>query len=131
MKIPEEVYLKLRKAQATGCCNCGAAGAPVSHHDSNCRYRLLEEAIEALAAQDEPDPLPVRLLCPTCGGLHVDEGEWATRPHHTHAYQLCGEVWRPTVGPTVGVRFLPGFKDEEIPGNADIHIFPVDRAKEK
>jgi len=53
-------------------------------------------------------PIPMRLPCPTCGELHVDEGLWATRPHHTHACQHCGAVWRPAVRTTVGVHFLPG-----------------------
>lgn len=57
-------------------------------------------------------PIPMRLLCPVCGELHVDEGEFATRAHHTHACQACGHVWRPAVVATVGVRFLPGFKND-------------------
>lgn len=57
-------------------------------------------------------PIPMRLPCPDCGALHIDEGEFATRPHHTHACQECGAVWRPAVVHTVGVRFLPGFKNE-------------------
>jgi len=56
-------------------------------------------------------PIPLRLVCPECKALHVDEGEFATKPHHTHACQRCGNVWRPAIVPTVGVRFLPGFKD--------------------
>lgn len=59
-------------------------------------------------------PIPMRLRCPICGGLHVDQGEFATKPHHTHACQYCGEVWRPAIVPTVGVAFLPGFRDTEI-----------------
>jgi hypothetical protein len=46
------------------------------------------------------------------GGLsirHVDE--YATKPHHTHACQSCGGVWRPAIVYTVGVQFLPGFKN--------------------
>lgn len=61
----------------------------------------------------EQKPIPVRLPCPDCGELHVDEGSWAEKPHHTHACQLCGNVWRPAVVATVGVRFLPGFKNDE------------------
>lgn len=57
-------------------------------------------------------PVPMRLTCPTCGELHIDEGEFATKIHHTHACQKCGVVWRPAVVATIGVRFLPGFKDE-------------------
>jgi len=62
---------------------------------------------------DQPTPIPMRIPCPRCGELHIDAGEFATKPHHTHACQECGEVWRPAVVPTVGVRFLPGFKNAE------------------
>lgn len=57
-------------------------------------------------------PVPMRLFCPTCHELHLDVGEFETKPHHTHACQNCGNVWRPAIVPTVGVRFLPGFKNE-------------------
>jgi hypothetical protein len=72
---------------------------------SQVRVRDLEEA----AAK----PIPLILTCPapTCGARHIDEGEWATRIHHTHSCQICGFTWRPAVVPTVGVRFLPGFKN--------------------
>lgn len=59
----------------------------------------------------DPVPIPIRLHCPICRSLHVDQGEFATKPHHTHACQRCGHVWRPAIVPTVGVQFLPGFKD--------------------
>ena len=75
----------------------------------------MRAALELLDAQTPPAPIPVRLECPACGELHIDEGEFATKPHHTHACQSCGAVWRPAVVPTVGVRFLPGFKDEPRP----------------
>lgn len=58
------------------------------------------------------EPIPMRIVCPECRTLHVDEGEFATKVHHTHACQSCGNVWRPAVVDTVGVRFLPGFKNE-------------------
>lgn len=58
------------------------------------------------------DPIPMRLVCEACGKLHIDEGEFATKVHHTHSCQHCGLTWRPAVVPTVGVRFLPGFKNE-------------------
>ncbi len=57
-------------------------------------------------------PIPMLLTCPSCGTRHVDKGEFATKPHHTHACQSCGMCWRPAIVPTVGVQFLPGFKDE-------------------
>lgn len=64
----------------------------------------------------EPTPtpgIPMLLYCPECGTRHLDEGKWATKPHHTHACQNCGVVWRPAVVDTVGVRFLPGFKNDD------------------
>jgi hypothetical protein len=57
-------------------------------------------------------PIPMRLCCEGCGKLHIDEGEFATKPHHTHSCQYCGLTWRPAVVHTVGVQFLPGFKND-------------------
>lgn len=51
------------------------------------------------------------LWCPICGARHIDEGEFLTKQHHTHACQSCGMVWRPSIVPTRGVLFLPGFKN--------------------
>lgn len=62
---------------------------------------------------DLEKPLPMLLFCPMCRARHVDRGEFATKPHHTHACQTCGHCWRPAVAHTVGVQFLPGFKDKE------------------
>ena len=59
------------------------------------------------------DPIPMILWCPVCMFRHVDVGEFATRPHHTHSCQNCGMCWRPAIVATVGVHFLPGFKNEE------------------
>lgn len=56
--------------------------------------------------------IPMILTCPGCGERHIDEGEFATKEHHTHACQHCGMVWRPALVPTVGVKFLPGFKNK-------------------
>jgi predicted RNA-binding Zn-ribbon protein involved in translation (DUF1610 family) len=58
----------------------------------------------------EPAPIPMLLWCPECGERHIDEGEFATKKHHTHACQHCGHVWRPAIVATSGVQFLPGFK---------------------
>jgi hypothetical protein len=60
-------------------------------------------------------PIPMILTCPVCNGRHIDKGEFATKPHHTHACQHCGMCWRPAIGPTVGVQFLPGCKDSSEP----------------
>jgi hypothetical protein len=51
----------------------------------------------------EPAPVPMNLFCPFCGTRHVDEGEWATRPHKTHQCQSCMKEWRLFPYPTVGV----------------------------
>lgn len=61
--------------------------------------------------QDAIDVFPMLLWCPVCGERHIDEGEFATKAHHTHACQNCGMVWRPARVSTVGVKFLPGFKN--------------------
>lgn len=65
--------------------------------------------------------IPMLLWCPKCGARHVDSGEFATKEHHTHACQHCGVTWRPSIGPTVGVSFLPGFKDAA----TGYELFPV------
>ncbi len=70
------------------------------------------QEMKAALEQQEKKPIPMRLHCPECGELHIDKGDFATKVHHTHACQYCGGVWRPAVVPTVGVRFLPGFKNE-------------------
>jgi hypothetical protein len=36
-----------------------------------------------------PIQIPMLLWCPECGQRHVDEGEFATKPHHTHACQTA------------------------------------------
>lgn len=56
-------------------------------------------------------PIPMFLTCPMCNTRHIDRGEFATKPHHTHSCQGCGLTWRPAKVHTVGVEFLPGFRD--------------------
>lgn len=80
----------------------------------------LERAVDGTALREInalnlrlSSPIPMRLTCPACGELHIDEGEFATKPHHTHSCQSCGMTWRPAVVATVGVRFLPGFRNSE------------------
>lgn len=70
------------------------------------------------AAPPTQAPVPMLLHCPECGERHVDDGEFATKLHHTHACQSCGMAWRPAIVPTIGVKFLPGFKGEA-PGLGD------------
>lgn len=66
----------------------------------------------ARVVEQLPAPIPIRLHCPECGALHVDSGMWSDVPHHTHACQECGHVWRPAKVFTVGVQFLPGYKND-------------------
>lgn len=77
--------------------------------------RDLLQHITALEQMEHPEPAPIPMLlwCPGCQQRHVDAGEFAVRPHHTHACQVCGMVWRPALVPTVGVHFLPGYKNPE------------------
>jgi hypothetical protein len=63
--------------------------------DSNGLAGLLAAARQA--------PVPMTLHCPQCAALHVDDGEWATRPHKTHQCQACKHEWRPFEYATVGV----------------------------
>lgn len=58
--------------------------------------------------------IPMILYCPICHARHVDEGDYSTKEHHTHACQNCGNCWRPAIVPTVGVQFLPGFKNDPV-----------------
>ena len=71
----------------------------------------LQEAMAEIAKKLFDRPVPMRLHCPECGELHVDVGEFEFKVHHTHSCQLCGATWRPCVRPTVGVQFLPGFRN--------------------
>lgn len=75
----------------------------------------VNKAIDYYIATTKNQPIPMLLFCPWCGHRHIDEGEFATKSHHTHACQTCGMVWRPAIVPTVGVVFLPGFKNEGDP----------------
>lgn len=68
-------------------------------------------------------PVPMILYCPMCRARHIDRGEFERKPHHTHACQGCGFAWRPAIVATVGVDFLPGFKDPD-PG----YVVGVDMA---
>ena len=52
--------------------------------------------LEIDGAGPAPEIKPMVMACPHCGTPHVDEGEWETRPHHTHQCQndLCLLTWR-------------------------------------
>lgn len=63
----------------------------------------------------EPEPIPMLLYCPCCNKRHLDVGPFATKPHTTHSCQNCGLTWKPAQVPTVGVEFLPGYKNADDP----------------
>lgn len=65
----------------------------------------LAELVRVLAPH-VMSPVPMLLACPACDVKHVDEGEWATRPHRTHLCHACGSLFRPALVPTVGVAAL-------------------------
>lgn len=67
----------------------------------------------------QAEPTPMILDCPFCHSQHIDEGSQATTAHRTHACQRCGRLWAPAVVPTVGVKFLPGCKNDGEPTLAD------------
>lgn len=74
--------------------------------------RDFESPHHSVNATEQAESVPMLLHCPLCSERHIDEGEFATKLHHTHACQSCGHVWRPAIVPTCGVQFLPGFKNE-------------------
>lgn len=79
----------------------------------HCRRGLVAVGgvVELLGLDVAIPPVPMILTCPACSGRHIDEGDFATKVHHTHACQQCGMVWRPAIVATIGVHFLPGFKN--------------------
>lgn len=97
-----------------------------------CEYpenATLAKAIDQLFTAAHPAtaaPIPMLLHCPMCHARHIDEGEFATKAHHTHACQgfvveegkrfRCGHVWRPAIVATVGVEALPGFVSDIVEG---------------
>lgn len=56
-----------------------------------------------IATQFAGSPVGMEMECPFCSALHVDEGEWAIRPHKTHRCTSCKREWRPFPYPTFGV----------------------------
>ena len=71
--------------------------------------------IEKARQEERAKPILMVLRCPYCTAYHVDEGEWAARPHRTHLCALCGKTWRPANVPTVGVAELPLEASDDAP----------------
>lgn len=114
VSVPEVCDTCGRGAQYAGTCTssfhiCKACTWYDGQRISTCvgceQQRISQEA--------EPEAIPIILTCPFCKARHIDRGEFATKLHHTHACQGCGMVWRPALVPTVGVEFLPGFKNPQ------------------
>lgn len=96
---------------------CFAAVAEVALvEEAKAQHAALNEAwdrlSEAARVWSTRTPIPITLWCPN-GHRHVDKGAFEAKPHHTHSCQVCGITWRPAVVDTVGVLYLPGFKDDE------------------
>ena len=68
-------------------------------------------SLAAAAIRKLNEPVPMLIWCPMCHARHIDEGEFATKPHSTHSCQSCGFSWKPSKADTVGVQFLPGYKN--------------------
>jgi hypothetical protein len=90
---------------------CVALSDAIEHSDDAADHELAQ----AKAAKPSPQPIAMFLTCPKCNARHIDDGDFATKPHHTHACQHCGLTWRPAIEPTIGVAFLPGFKNDTAP----------------
>jgi hypothetical protein len=82
-----------------------------SNRHANNNWKEIAAEYLKMVGYGETAPIPMHIYCAKCGAQHIDDGEFATKVHHTHACQQCGHVWRPAVVATVGVRFLPGFKN--------------------
>ena len=69
------------------------------------------EAAERELAEERASPVLVILFCPLCRKQHIDEGEWAERPHRVHRCvddacgKGCGNEWRASLVPTCGVTY--------------------------
>ncbi len=102
-----------RRAPRSRALCCSIACARARHRATRQQQQRVDTAPPLPSVP--PAPIPMLLWCPECRARHVDHGDFALRSHHTHACQTCGHVWRPAIVPTVGVRFLPGFRNGGAP----------------
>ncbi len=87
-------------------------------HDAQLQDEVL--SLRKKIAEASIKRVPMLLWCPMCHERHIDVGIFATKAHHTHSCQRCGLCWRPAIVATVGVQFLPDFKDQETDASHDI-----------
>lgn len=95
------------------CAERGCADCPVGEACLAIAREKLPQKPPFLMVIDKGEPhhtIPMILFCPN-GHRHIDEEAFETVPHHTHACQECGIVWRPAKVNTHGVQFLPGYKN--------------------
>lgn len=109
--LSEMLWEAWKRDQPTKDALCSKWDARIGKWDARIGIGIRSIAKMLREQMSAPAPVPMLLTCPMCTKRHIDEGEFATKGHHTHACQSCGHVWRPALVETVGVRFLPGFKN--------------------
>ena len=73
------------------------------HVDENADIVLCAHEAEGVLQDTEEVALSGWLFCPRCKKQHVDEGVWATKPHHVHLCGYCEFKWYPHVFGVAGV----------------------------
>lgn len=58
--------------------------------------------------------LELLIHCPRCLKQHIDDGEFAVKPHKMHACQFCGLGFAVSKEPSVGVQFFSGWKNSGV-----------------
>lgn len=111
-KEVNDLVLRLKNGERLSLATELAYAVHNAANEANIRFSFEAISTGVFKLELLQEPIPMLLTCPECGKRHVDAGEFATKPHHTHVCQHCGMTWRPAIVPTVGVQFLPGFKDE-------------------
>lgn len=100
-------YVKLRDEREANEKLWGEPGWLKEHSKKWSRlYQKAKVAINAAALNKLGGPVECIIHCPTCHKQHIDDGEWATRPHKEHLCDNCGELFRVADTPTVGVAIL-------------------------
>jgi hypothetical protein len=82
---------------------CGCCGSPWVMFEGGKDDQDKIDEVDVNPAKLVPSPLPILLDCPLCKRTHIDQGEWATKPHRKHLCAGCGHTWRPSPFPTRGV----------------------------
>ncbi len=77
-------------------------------NETNLREEMGKTLNLLLNLESALKPIPMVLYCPYCLVQHIDDGEWATKPHRRHLCQNpeCGLRFIPAKVNTFGVREL-------------------------